>query len=184
MAVNIFEELVKIYLQTQGYFTIENVPYSLAPSANRNEGPSDIDILAIRPSKRDRKVLAVSCKGYPQGINLDTAQIAIAERKKIHNRDAHKSFRELADDQWAGAFRDAIYKRTGTKEYVYLTAVVKHQGDKTAWCVNASFIKRMGGNQLDVLTLDEIWKTLTDPETRLPHHNHMIGEITGLFKSP
>ena len=63
MAVNIFEELVKTYLQTQGYFTIENVPYELSKNANSTAGPSDIDILALRPSKKDRKVLAVSCKG-------------------------------------------------------------------------------------------------------------------------
>jgi hypothetical protein len=183
MAVNIFEELVKTYLQTLGYFTIENVPYALAPSANSIEGPSDIDILALRPAKKDRKVLAVSCKGYPKGIDLDAAQTAIINGGKIHNREAQKSFRELANDQWAGAFRDAIFKRTGTKEFVYVTALVKFQGDKSSWCNNPAFTKRMGANQLDLLTLEDIWATLTNPATRLPHHNHMIGEITGLFKS-
>ena len=183
MAVNIFEELVKTYLQTQGYFTIENVPYELSKNANSTAGPSDIDILALRPSKKDRKVLAVSCKGYPKGIDLDKAQPAILDGGKINNRDAQKSFRELANDQWAGAFRDAIFKRTGSKEFVYVTALVKFDGDKSAWCNNAKFIKRMGSNKLDILTLDTIWATLLKPATRLPHHNHMIGEITGLFKS-
>lgn len=187
MAVNIFEELVKTYLQTQGYFTIENVPYSLPSTANIDDkyrnGPSEIDLIALRPAKRSRQVLAVSCKGFAEGLKIDHAVKAIATNGEIHNRDARKSFRELAFDGWGGAFRDAVWKRTNSKEFIHVTAVVKFAGDAKVWCENSDFKRRMGGNSLEFLTLETIWKSLTDKNTRLPHHNHTVGQITGLFKT-
>jgi hypothetical protein len=187
MAVNIFEELVKTYLQTQGYFTIENIPYSLPSNVKIDEkyrgGPSEIDIIALRPAKEKRRVLAVSCKGFSEGIKLESAVKAITTSGDIHNRDARRGFRELAFDGWGGSFRDAVWKRTKSQEFIHITAVVKFVGDPKIWSENADFKRRMDGNCLELLTLETIWKSLTDKSTRLPHHNHTVGQITGLFKT-
>jgi hypothetical protein len=185
MAVNFFEELVKTYFQTRGYFTIENVPYHL-PSTSKidakyAQGSSDIDILAVHLTKQSNKIYAISCKGHPDGIKIDHAIKAISTGGNLHDRDARKAFRELAFGEWGGAFKGAVQRRTGSPQFVHVTACTKIVGDPAKWTQNKQFQKNLKGNQLELLTLKTIWDHLSQGDNKLLHQNTTVRHVMGMF---
>jgi hypothetical protein len=185
MAVNFFEELVKTYFQTRGFFTIENVPYRLAPSTKLDEryaqGSSDIDILAINPAKGNPIVYAISCKGHTDGIKIDQAIKAITHGGRIHDRDARKAFRELAFSDWGGALKSTVHSRTRCENFVHVTACTKYTGDASIWGNNEVFQKNLKGNKLELLTLKSIWDHLAKNESKLLHQNPTVRHVMGML---
>ena len=186
MAVNFFEELVKTYFQTRGYFTIENAPYSLPKSTKIDpkyaQGTSDIDILAVHLTKQSNKVYAISCKGHSDGIRIDHAVKAISSGGSIHDRDARKAFRELAFAEWGGALKGTVHQRTGSSEFIHVTACTKIVGDRSKWTDNEQFRKNLKGNAVDLLTLEDIWTHLSTSGSRILHQNPTVRQMMGMFK--
>lgn len=185
MSVNFFEELVKTYFQTRGFFTIENVPYSLPKSTKLDEkyaqGSSDIDILAVHLTRKSNRVFAVSCKGHSDGIRIDRDINAITNGGRIHDRDARKAFRELAFPEWGGALKGAVYQRTGSEQFVHVTACLKYLGDPAHWSSNEIFAKNLKGNKTELLTFKTIWDHLSNNESKLLHQNPTVRHVMGLF---
>ncbi|HMS21730.1 hypothetical protein [uncultured Sphingorhabdus sp.] len=185
MAVNFFEELVKTYFQTRGFFTIENVPYQIPTTSKIDpkyaHGSSDIDILAVHLTKKSNKIYAVSCKGHPDGIKIDHAINAISTGGNVHDRDARKAFRELAFGEWGGAFKGAVHQRTGSANFVHVTACTKFSGDPLKWTLNEQFQKNLKGNALELLTLKTIWDHLSNADNKLLHQNPTVRHVMGMF---
>ncbi len=186
MAVNIHEELVKTYLQTQGYFIMENVSFGLkndtASDNQFNGAPSDIDILAIAPRKMKLPVLAVSCKGHTAPFDACSAAKKILDGGKLYNREAWRSFRELGDDDWAASFRKKIYDLSGSKSFQHKTAVIKLTGNHTFWRKHPVFVRRMGGNELGFLEFGLMTKQLIVSD-KMPHRSSAMTQFLEMAKA-
>jgi hypothetical protein len=187
MAVNFFEELVKTYYQTKGFFTIENVPYALPTTSKIEEkyahGSSDIDILAVHLTRNSNRIHAISCKGHTDGINIEKSIKAITSGGNIHDRDAKKAFRELAFAEWGGAFKGAVHQRTASAEFVHVTACIKFQGDPALWTENETFRKNLKGNSPALLNLKTILDHLSSADTKLLHQNPTVRHVLGLINA-
>ncbi|MGC1469839.1 MAG: hypothetical protein WA793_10695 [Sphingorhabdus sp.] len=186
MAVNIFEELVKTYLQAQGYFVMENVSFGLDSKIKidpkYNTDPSDIDIVAIKPRSPKEPVLVVSCKGSTKPFDVGEAANQIMTDGSLWGRDAWRHFRELAVDEWATALIHRVRHLAGTTNIQHMTAVVSYHGNEIAWRENETFKRRMGGNSLKLLSLSQIVNGLKDSNA-LPHKSSQATQLIEMFKS-
>lgn len=184
MAVNLFEELVSAYFQSKGYFVMHNIPYALPPNNSAKPpfktGPSEIDLIAIAPAKQKKPVYAVSCKGYLSGIDFDKAVDAILDTdggKLFGARDAWRHFRELACDEWAGAFRGAVQQKSGSSKFIHVTAVISAKGNRDKWCENSDFKSRMNDTRLEIRTLKQMWDSLKKDDGKAIHHRTTFEQL-------
>ncbi|HEU4805822.1 MAG TPA: hypothetical protein VFS91_08465 [Nitrobacter sp.] len=173
MKEDILEQLVDEYLMHKGYFTMHNVkfkPRSDHPDYIREKDAvaSDIDGLAIHPLiQGPERVIAVSCKSWQEGFNPGYSLGCISSDKKIGGRTAWLSFRELCSDKWADAFLNAVEVRTGTRQFVYWTAVTRllNPASQTGWEENSDFRQRLEGNPIRLVAfadmLDDVWDQLS-----------------------
>lgn len=173
MKEDILEQLVDEYLMHKGYFTMHNVkfkPRSDHPDYVREKDAvaSDIDVLAIHPKlKAPERVIAVSCKSWQEGFNPGYSLGCISADKRIGGRTAWLSFRELCSDKWADAFLEAVEMRTGSRQFVYWTAVTRllNPNSRIVWEENPDFRRRLAGNSIRVVSfaemLDDVWGQLS-----------------------
>ena len=173
MKKDILEQLVDEYLMHKGYFTMHNVkfkPRKDHPDFIRDKDAvaSDIDVLALNPLlDGPERVIAVSCKSWQEGFNPGYSLGCIAADKKMGGRTAWLSFRELCSDKWADGFMEAIEKRTGSRRFVYWTAVTRllNASSREDWETNEDFQRRIEGNPIRLVPfadmLDEVWDQLS-----------------------
>jgi len=66
----------------------------------------------------------------------------IEANKKVDDRIAWKSFRELTKRKWSSAFVEVVEDATSENKFTYVIAVTKLTGDKTdknLWAHNSNF---------------------------------------------
>ena len=67
-------------------------------------------------------------------------------------------------DKWSDAFRGAVEKITAAREFTYVLAVARLNGDAALWENHEPFKTAMGGNPIKIITfsnmLEEIRKEL------------------------
>jgi hypothetical protein len=188
MKEDILEQVVDEYLQHLGYFTRHNIKFR--PDKNgdghdtkQDSAHSDIDILAVHPSKTgQRRVLAVSCKSWQSGFYPARLIGRIDTGKKVSGRDAWKGFRELATDKWSRAFLKAVKEETGADRFVYITAVTSLKGDREIWEQHSPFLERLKGNPVEVLTLEDILTDLYPRINKTPAASS-VGRLLQLVKA-
>jgi hypothetical protein len=164
---DILEQLVEEFLIHQGYFIKHNVkfvPNKQHPDfiSNQDSNHSDIDVLAIHPLLTGpKRVLAVSCKSWQSGFNIQTELNAIKEGKIIRGREAWKGFRELTSSKWSEAFMQAVKRHTGSDTFTYVLAVTAVKGEKKLWEQYPPFIDALNGNPLEVLEISTILEDIS-----------------------
>jgi hypothetical protein len=136
---DILEQLVKEYLIHKGYFIKHNDNFLPSKQheyfvSNQDLNHSDIDVLVIHPLLTGpEQVLAVSCKSWQSGFNIQRELNAIKKNKVIRGRVAWRGFRELTSPKWSEAFMQAVKRHTGSDTFTYVLAVTAVKGEKTLW---------------------------------------------------
>lgn len=162
MKEDILEQLIDDYLKFNGFFTIHNVKFQPAKTDPDYVGaedcvPSDVDVVGFNPMRTGtERVWVVSCKSWQIGFDPKDRIRAIETGAIREGRDAWRSFRELAKGKWARALLAKIEGLTGSKEFLYVTAVTKLVGSAKVWEENDRFRELLNGNPIKILTLQEI----------------------------
>lgn len=159
---DILEQIVEEYLIRNGYFVQHNIkflPRKDHPDfvSNQDSNHSDIDVVGIHPKlEGDRRVLVVSCKSWQGGFNPASEVRAIREDLVRRGRSVRKSFRELTIAKWSEGFLQAVEDATGTRRFVYVTAVTKLIGDKASWEEYQPFRDALEGNTIEIVTFRQM----------------------------
>lgn len=162
MKEDILEQIVEEYLSHRGYFVRHNVKFLPDKThadfvTNQDSNHSDIDVIGIHPTLTGpERIVAVSCKSWQSGFNPQSIIKAIETGKKVGGKDASKHFRELTSPKWSEAFRTAVEKETGSREFTYLTAVTHLNGTAEAWERHAPFSEAMAGNPIRLITFKDM----------------------------
>ena len=159
---DILEQLIEEYLAHKGYFVRHNIKYlprkdhpDFVPNQDSNH--SDIDVLAMNPLlDGPEKVWAVSCKSWQSGFNPSFELGCIRENRIVRGREAWRGFRELVVPKWSEAFIKTIRDNTGTKDFTYILAVAKVNGDRSIWENAPEFSRALDGNPIRVLSFKEV----------------------------
>ena len=168
MKEDILEQLVDDYLQEKGFFTRHNIKYRPDRGhpdyeSRKDSNYSDIDVIGVHPHKTGCEgVYVVSCKSWQSGFNPNTYIQAIQQNKIVSGSAAWKGFRELVIPKWSEAFLNAIEKHTGTREFTYVLAVTKVNGDKKLWENHSPFINAIDGNPIKILDVNQIIEQLEE----------------------
>ncbi len=173
MKEDVLEQIVDDYLMHKGYFTRHNVRFKPAKthadySSSADSVGSDIDVIAIHPSRDDiKRVLVLSCKAWQGGFDAAAKVAEIEGGKIVSGREAWKGFRELHSPKWSEAFVREIETVTGQRTFTYVTVVTALRNAETReiWEQHQGFRSRLCGNPILILTLtemlDELWAMLT-----------------------
>jgi hypothetical protein len=159
MKEDILEQIVDDYLQSKGYFTRHNIKFKPRPDhpefvTKDDSNHSDIDVLGYHPRlSGPSRVIAVSCKSWQGGFNVDAGLRDIAADRRVSGRQAWKFFRELLRPKWSEAFRAAVERETGSSEFTYVTAVTVLKGDAARWENEPRFREAMNHNPIQIWTL-------------------------------
>jgi hypothetical protein len=108
----------------------------------------------------------VSCKNWQGGFDPKfwLKKLEGDGNIEVSGRPAWKHFRELKREKWSDAFRGAVEMITGSREFTYVLAVARLDGDAALWENNEAFRDAMGGNPIKIITfssmLEEIRKEL------------------------
>lgn len=162
MKEDILEQLVDDYLKFKGFFTIHNVKFQPAKAdldyiKADDCVPSDIDVVGFNPMRAGTdQIWVVSCKSWQIGFDPKDRIRAIETGGIREGREAWRSFRELAKPKWGRALLAEIERLTGSKEFVYVTAVTKLIGSARIWEEHEKFREHLQGNPIKILTLQEI----------------------------
>jgi hypothetical protein len=185
---DILEQIVEEYCLHNGYFVRHNIKFRprhdhVEAVTNKDSNHSDIDILAYNPTKSGaERVLAISCKSWQAGFSPGREIKYIEENRVIYGRERWKAFRELAVSKWSEAFKDKIFEETGQRDFVYITAVTKVNGDKSLWERNPNFMNNMGNNEIRVLTLSQMISEIL-PKLSKTVAATQIGRLMQLLKA-
>ncbi len=185
---DILEQIVEEYLLHQGYFVQHNIKFRPDIEhddfvTNQDSNHSDIDVLGFHPLKNgSERVVVVSCKSWQSGFNPKVEVSAIINRKKVSGRERWKSFRELVIPKWSIAFLAAVEKSTGTREFTYITAVTRLEGDKAPWEQNPEFRAAIAGNPIQILELSDMLARVV-PQLSTTVANTSIGRFLQLVKA-
>ena len=188
MKEDILEQVVDDYLQARGYFTRHNIRFR--PRRDHPEFvsaadsvASDIDVICVNPHRRGAsKVWVVSCKSWQGGFNVRSKLEELEQNKRRSGRESWKFFRELMSPKWSEAFREAVFRETGTRRFTYVTAVTRLSGDKAQWEKHERFRHALGGNPIRLLALAEMVAELLPGITRTPSSSD-IGRTLQLLKA-
>lgn len=172
----------------QGYFIQHNIKFR--PSETHSDyvkqndsNHSDIDVLAYHPRKDGAdRVLAVSCKSWQGGFNPRVELESIANNKIVSGRERWKAFRELVVSKWSEAFCETILQLTGEKEFTYVIAVTRVNGDKILWENHQPFRDALRGNPLRVVDLKDMLGAVL-PRLKTTVANTSIGRLLQLVKA-
>ncbi|MDO8329840.1 MAG: hypothetical protein Q7T36_05145 [Fluviicoccus sp.] len=185
---DILEQLVEEYLLHQGYFVRHNLkflPRRDHPDfvSAQDSNHSDIDVIGYHPlrSGADR-VLVVSCKSWQSGFDPAAEIRHIEQQKVVRGREAWRSFRELVIPKWSEAFLSTVESATGQREFTYVLAVTKVNGDRQLWETKASFREAIGGNPIKVLDLRQMLDTIA-PALSTTLAGTEVGRMLQLFKA-
>jgi hypothetical protein len=162
MKEDILEQLVDDYLLAKGYFTRHNIKFK--PRTDHPEyiskddsNHSDIDVLGYHPLlEGPNRVVAVSCKSWQGGFDVETGLSDLSKNRKVSGRDAWKRFRELVRPKWSEAFLSTIKNETGSTEFTYVTAVTVLKGDPLLWENELQFQSAMNYNPIQIWTLADM----------------------------
>ena len=139
MKEDVLEQIVDDYLQFQGYFTSHNAGFRPHPDhpayeAAQDSVRSDVDVIGVHPLKTGvDRVIVVSCKAWQAGFDATAKLAELREEKRNPKRATWRQFRELWIPKWSEAFREAIFERTGQRDFAYRIAVTRLRGDSSAW---------------------------------------------------
>jgi hypothetical protein len=173
MKEDILEQLVDEYLMHKGYFTMHNVKFKPRKDhpefvTKKDSVPSDIDVLAIHPMlDGPERIIAVSCKSWQAGFDPGYSLTCMEADKEIGGRAAWLHFRELCSDKWADAFIASVEAATGSRQFVYWTAVTRllNAGSRENWENNLNFRQRLENNPVRLVSfadmLDDVWGKLS-----------------------
>lgn len=184
---DILEQLIAEYLTHKGYFVRHNIkflPRRDHPDfvSNQDSNHSDIDVLAINPLlEGHERVWAISCKSWQSGFNPASELACIREKKIIRGREAWRGFRELVVPKWSEAFLKTIRDNTGAKDFTYVLAVAKVNGDRTAWENDPEFRLSLEGNPIRILTFKEVVEEIY-PSLGQTVAATEVGRILQMFK--
>ena len=134
MKEDILEQVVDDYLQARGFFTRHNIKFRPRKDhpefKSRDDAvPSDIDVIGVNPHHRgSARVWVVSCKSWQSGFNVRSKLAELSENKIRSGREAWRFFRELMVPKWSEAFREAVFRETGSRAFTYVTAVTRLGG--------------------------------------------------------
>ncbi|MFN7139656.1 MAG: hypothetical protein ACK4UN_09975 [Limisphaerales bacterium] len=162
MKEDILEQIVDDYLQNKGFFTRRNIKFR--PSAshaefikNQDSNHSDIDVIGFNPHHTGvDRVWVVSCKSWQGGFRPASKIAELEQGKRRSGREVWKAFRELKQPKWTEAFFDAVEACTGTREFTYVTAVTRINGDKSSWETCDAFNRAMRGNPIKLLCIADM----------------------------
>lgn len=188
MKEDILEQLVEEYLQHKGYFTRHNEKFRPDPKhrdyvSSADAVASDIDVIGIHPKLRGpERCLVVGCKSWQRGFNPQSWITAIEEDKVRSGRQAWQAFRELTQHRWAEAFCDRIESVTGTRSFVYVTAVTRVLGARSIWEEHEPFRKLLRGTMIRVLTVEDILRELVPMIGTTPAGSD-IGRLLQILKA-
>lgn len=188
MKEDVLEQIVDDYLQFKGYFTVHNVSFKPPADdpeydANKDRVPSDVDVVGYHPHKTGvDRVAVVSCKSWQVGFDADYRLNLLREGKKVGNRYAWQSFRELWIPKWSKGFRSAINELTGVNEFTYYIAVTELRGNAAAWATEPRIAENLPGCSVGFLPLQIIWATLLDQLKQRPAASE-IGRLAQLLKA-
>jgi len=167
MKEDILEQLADDYLQSQGYFTRHNVKFRPSDehpdwNSKKDSNHSDIDVIGFNPHLSGAsRVMAVSCKSWQVGFQIESILDKLENNKISSGREAWKAFRELMEPKWTESFFDAVEEHAGTREFTYVTAVTWVKGDKHRWEQHPRFVQAMKGNPIKIISLGEMVKEVT-----------------------
>lgn len=162
MKEDILEQLVDNYLQAKGYFTRHNVKFKPRTDhpdfvTKDDSNHSDIDVIGYHPClSGPARVVAVSCKSWQGGFNVEAGLRDIAVNRRVSGREAWKFFRELLRPKWSEAFRTAVERETGSQEFTYVIAVTVLKGDASRWENEPRFQEAMHHNPIEIWTLADM----------------------------
>ena len=188
MKEDILEQVVDDYLQVLGCFTRHNLkfrPRKNHPkfSAKADSVPSDIDVIGVNPHARGpAKVWVVGCKSWQAGFNIQSMLADLRHEKRRGGRQAWKFFRELMVPKWSEAFREAVRRETGWRQFTYVTAVTRYSGNRSDWEKNAQFRRAMRGNPIKLLSLSEMVSFILPRITKTPASSD-LGRTLQLLKA-
>lgn len=207
MKEDILEQLVDGYFSRQrGVFTKHNVKYKPDPidiaklekrEKSRYTVSSDIDVLVLHTKSRGyKRVSVISCKSWQQGFDIDRYYNHLIDKTKHKVRDGSgeiwKKFRELVEPKWAKAFRDTIFKETGSYDFTYYICItkIKKNKDKTKEKFKRSpiFLKNLTDRgkhtvKIEFLTLESMLKVIFDHSTGTTVESTEIGRFMQLIKA-
>lgn len=189
MKEDILEQVVDEYLNLQGYFTLANVKYKPSPDdggydSQQDSVPSDIDVIGFHPGKSGpERVVVVSCKSWQDGFWIDWELDHIENNKCFAGRERWRSYRELANDKWALAFKRKIKELTGQDEFEYWVAClfVGDASDQPRWTANASFTHRLTPH-LSIVTLRDMFTEIHDRLSTTPAGSE-VGRLIQVMKA-
>jgi hypothetical protein len=190
MKEDVLEQVVDDYFMFKGYFTRHNMRFKPSSShgdfiKNADVVPSDIDVVAIHPCYSGiERVVVVSCKSWQRGFDPAAKIDEITNNKFRSGREAWKGFRELCQPKWSESFLDEIEKATGTRQFVYYTAVtlLLKKDSRVKWEENNQFSNAIGGNPIRIITLEEMLNELWDNLKTTPAASE-IGRAIQLMKA-
>ena len=188
MKEDVLEQIVDDHLKADGYFTMHNVRFRPRPDSagydkRADSSPSDIDVIGIGPRKSGPpRVKVVTCKSWQNGFDASWWAANVSLNTRIAGRPCWKFFRELVVQRWAESFMAKIEEMTGTREFTYVTAVTKLRGDRKAWELNPALQRKIDGNPIEILTLEEIYAAFATDDSTTPAASE-IGRLVQLLKA-
>jgi hypothetical protein len=184
---DVLEQIVDDYLQFDGYFTTHNVRFRPRPDhpdyvVADDSVPSDVDVVGYNPNKSGReRVVVVSCKSWQGGFDATARLAELRGEKKNPKRATWRHFREVWVPKWSEAFRDAILKLTGQRDFDYRVAVTRLKGDSD-WAKDPTIAANMAGCSVGFLALEKMWAAMLAELTTTPAPSE-IGRLAQLLKA-
>lgn len=190
MKEDVLEQLVDDYLKSKGFFTVHNVRFGPRKeddgyNANKDNQPSDIDVLGFHPLKDPPdNVWVVSCKSWQHGFDVPTKVETLNENpdKMESGREAWKGFRELVKPKWKAALVQKVNSLTGTSKVTHVTAVTRIRGQKILWETNSAFLSGLEGCALKMISLSEMLDDIQNGLTTTTAPSE-IGRVLQLIKA-
>lgn len=192
MTEDVLEQVVDDWLRRSGYFTRTNVRFGpvigdLGYSSREHNQQSDLDVLAVKPTKRGpQRVLAVSCKAMQAGFSPNRWLEAADADRKYNGKDARKHLRELWDPVWAAALRRRVFELTGARQFTYALAVTRvgrgGTTDTSCWMGHDLVRSNLAGNPSEVLTFGRMWSELRQDVKEQIEPSH-VGRLAQLVKA-
>ena len=187
MKEDILEQLIEEYLTHKGYFVRHNIKYLPRRDhpdfvSNQDSNHSDIDVLAINPLlDGPERVCAISCKSWQSGFNPAFELGCIRANKTVRGREAWRGFRELVVAKWSEAFIKTVRDNTGAKEFTYILAVAKVNGDPSVWENAPEFAHALEGNPIRILTFKKVVEDIL-PNLGQTVAATEVGRVLQIFK--
>ena len=148
MPLSLAEEVVDIYFQKKGYFTIRNLSYLAKRSSKRQAGYFDIDVLAIG----QKEIVIVSCK---RGLKKN------GESLELEKFDMAENYLKT-DEKWKAYHKNRHIEKMYVAEYI-----TKRTRNNFLGKVSVVGLKELLISLIDLLEKEMGPKKLDGAETRV-----------------